>query len=32
MERRKVTADSGSDALPPPHVLPGPVAKKAVHA
>ncbi len=29
--RRKVKADAGSDALPTPHVLPGP-AKQVVHA
>jgi predicted RND superfamily exporter protein len=29
--RRRVKADPGSDALPPPHVLPGP-AKQVVHA
>ena len=29
--RRKVKADPGSDALPPPHVVPGP-AKQVVHA
>jgi uncharacterized membrane protein YdfJ with MMPL/SSD domain len=29
--RRKVKADPGSDALPAPHVLPGP-AKQVVHA
>jgi uncharacterized protein len=29
--RRRVKADPGSDALPPPHVLPGPV-KQVVHA
>jgi hypothetical protein len=29
--RRKVMADPGSDALPAPHVLPGP-AKQVVHA
>ena len=29
--RRKVTADPGSDALPAPHVVPGP-AKQVVHA
>ncbi|MEI6240713.1 MAG: MMPL family transporter [Planctomycetia bacterium] len=29
--RRKVKADAGSDALPAPHVLPGP-AKQVVHA
>jgi hypothetical protein len=28
---RKVKADPGSDALPAPHVLPGP-AKQVVHA
>jgi len=30
-DRRKVKADSGSDALPVPHALPGP-AKHAAHA
>jgi hypothetical protein len=29
--RRKVTTDPGSDALPTPHVVPGP-AKQVVHA
>jgi uncharacterized protein len=31
-DRRRVKSEPGSDALPPPHVLPGQAAKQVVHA